>query len=144
MLLRAFEATIAPTASPNNRARIDFPWNLEMGHHASLGEYSWTYALARVSLGDYACVGQYVFLLTGTHDFDDPAFPLVTLPIEIGKGAWIAARATVLPGARIGDYAVIGAASVVSQSMPPHTVCAGHPCRPLRPRASSVSSVLSL
>jgi putative colanic acid biosynthesis acetyltransferase WcaF len=139
MLLRAFGARISPTASPNNRARIDLPWNLEMGAHASIGEYAWVYAIDRISIADYACVGQHVHLLAGTHDVDDPAFPLVTRPLRIGERAWIAARATVLPGAHIGAGAVIGAASVVTRPMPGDTVCAGNPCRPLRPRRTPES-----
>jgi len=133
-LLRLFGATVSPTASPNNHARIDHPWNLAMGHCASIGEHAWVYCLDRVVLEDYACVGQHVFLLTGTHDYDDPGFPLRTAPVRVGRGAWIATRATVLPGAHIGAYAVIGAGSVVCHPMPPRMVCAGNPCRPLKPR----------
>lgn len=133
-LLRVFGADIAPTASPDNKARIDFPWNLTMSNFASVGEHCWIYALDRIVLGEYACVGQHVHLLTATHDYNDPGFPLVTRALEIGCGAWVAERATVLPGCHIGDYTVIGAGAVVTRPMPAGMVCAGNPCVVLKPR----------
>ena len=134
LLLRAFGAKIASTVSLNNRARIDFPWNLTMSAFASLGEYSWIYALDCISIGEYACVGQHVHLLTGTHDYNDPSFPLVTRSLMVGHGAWIADRATVLPGCHVGDFTVIGAGAVVAREMPAGMVCAGNPCVVIKAR----------
>ena len=141
-LLRLFGARLSSTASIHPRARIDCPWNLVMGDCASLGEDSWVYSLDRIVLHDYACIGQRSMLLTGTHDFSDPTFPLVTRPIEVGYGVWIAAGVTVLPGITLGRLAVIGAGSVVTKDMPEATVCAGNPCRAIKPRvlAASLSS----
>jgi FkbH-like protein len=53
-------------------------------------------------------------------------------PIEIGEGAWLASRVTVLPGARIGAGAVITAGSVVSGEIPARVVAGGNPARVLR------------
>lgn len=54
-------------------------------------------------------------------------------PITICDGAFIGARAIILPGVTIGEGAVIGAGSVVSQDVPPGTVAAGVPARPIKP-----------
>ncbi len=48
-------------------------------------------------------------------------------PIEIVGGG-----ALVLPGVTIGDRAVVGAGSVVTHDVPPDTVVAGSPARPIR------------
>lgn len=53
-------------------------------------------------------------------------------PVEIGDDVWLAVRVTVLPGARIGDGAVITAGSVVSGSIPRRVVAGGIPARVLR------------
>jgi acetyltransferase-like isoleucine patch superfamily enzyme len=53
-------------------------------------------------------------------------------PVEIGDGVWLAARVTVLPGARIGAGAVIAAGSVVAGDIPPGKVAGGIPARILR------------
>lgn len=54
-------------------------------------------------------------------------------PVEIGEGAWLAARVTVLPGSRIGAGAVIAAGSVVAGDIPAGHVAGGIPARVLRP-----------
>ena len=118
LLLRCFGARLAPTAAIRNTARIDCPWNLEMGPHASVGEHAWVYTLDRIVIGEYACVGQYVKLITGSHDVHDPTFPLTTEPIVIGYGCWIAVGAIVLPGVKIGALTVVGAGSVVTRDLP--------------------------
>jgi acetyltransferase-like isoleucine patch superfamily enzyme len=52
--------------------------------------------------------------------------------ISIGEGAWIGARAIVLPGARIGPWAVVGAGAVVTCDVPPYSVVAGNPAGRVR------------
>lgn len=46
---------------------------------------------------------------------------------EIGKGASIGANATIICGNCIGEYALIGAGSVVTKDIPPYTVWYGNP-----------------
>ncbi len=133
-LLRSFGATLVSTASIHNKARIDCPWNLEMGQCASIGEDAWIYSLDKVVLRDFACVGQRSVLLTGTHNFSDPTFTLITKPILIGYGAWIAVGVTILPGVKIGALSVVGAGSVVTKDTPEQMVCAGNPCKPIKRR----------
>jgi putative colanic acid biosynthesis acetyltransferase WcaF len=60
--------------------------------------------------------------------------PLIWAPITVGAECWVAAGAFIAPGVDIGDGAVIGARSVVTKTMPAWMVCAGNPCRPLKPR----------
>ncbi len=133
-LLRLFGAQISPSASISNKACIDCPWNLEMADFASVGEYAWIYALDKIHIGRGTCVGQHVMLIAGTHDYCDPTFELITMPITIGQGAWLAVSTIVLPGITIGDYCVLGAGSVVTKDMPALMVCAGNPCAPIKRR----------
>lgn len=49
--------------------------------------------------------------------------------VVIGDDVFIGARAIVLKGVTIGNGSVVGAGSVVTQSIPPFTVAAGNPCR---------------
>jgi acetyltransferase-like isoleucine patch superfamily enzyme len=53
-------------------------------------------------------------------------------PINIGRNVWIGFDACVLPGVTIGEGAVVGAKSVVTQSVPPFTIVAGNPARIIR------------
>jgi putative colanic acid biosynthesis acetyltransferase WcaF len=133
-LLGMFGAKLAKNASIHQTARIDCPWNLEMGEFASIGEHAWVYSLDKIFIESYVCVGQRAVLLTGTHDFTLSSFPLVTKPIHLLYGSWIATGATILPGVTVEALCVIGAASVVTRSMPAQMVCAGNPCKPLKKR----------
>jgi putative colanic acid biosynthesis acetyltransferase WcaF len=90
--------------------------------------------MAEVSLGLRAVVSQGVHLCTGSHDHESANFQLFTRPIHIGADAWICAEAFLGPGVSIGEGAVIGARAVVTRDQPAWMVCAGNPCRPLKPR----------
>lgn len=64
--------------------------------------------------------------------------PLSEMPFKgdtvIGNDVWIGQNATVLPGVHIGDGAIIGANSVVGSDVPPYTIVAGNPAKPVRKR----------
>lgn len=134
LLLRLFGARLGRGCHVYPGARIWAPWNLEMEDHASLANGVICYSMARVHVGKRAVVSQRAHLCTGTHDHEDPLFQLQAFPITIGDHAWICAEAFVGPGVEIGEGAVVGACSVVTRSMPAWMVCAGNPCRPLKPR----------
>jgi putative colanic acid biosynthesis acetyltransferase WcaF len=133
-VLRLFGAKVGARASIQRSARIDLPWNLEIGPDSTIGENVWVHTLDKVRIGDHVTISQRVFLCTGTHDYTRPEFDLLRKPISIQRGVWIASDAFIGPGVTIGEDAVIGVRSVVLKDMPPGMVCVGHPCRPLKPR----------
>lgn len=53
-------------------------------------------------------------------------------PIHIGRNVWIGFDCIVMPGVTIGDGAIVGARSVVTQDVPPFTMVAGNPARKIR------------
>jgi putative colanic acid biosynthesis acetyltransferase WcaF len=133
--LRTFGARIDGTPFVHQRARIIIPSNLILHDRACLGDRANAYTLAEIEIGARATVAQEAYLDTGSHDFDQPALPLVAAKITIGEDAFIGARAFVLPGVTIGARSVVGAGSVVTRDVPPDVFAAGNPCRVLRPRA---------
>jgi acetyltransferase-like isoleucine patch superfamily enzyme len=54
------------------------------------------------------------------------------VPTVIEKGASLGSNATILCGVTVGEGAVVGAGSVVTKDVPPHTVVAGNPARKIR------------
>jgi carbonic anhydrase/acetyltransferase-like protein (isoleucine patch superfamily) len=60
------------------------------------------------------------------HDFDAER-PEVVAPVTIGDYAWVASDVTVLRGVTIGEHCVIGARSLVTRDVPPHSLAFGSP-----------------
>ena len=84
----------------------------------------------QVTIGNNVALGHGVMILTTTHNIGPRwrrAGPTKGGAVHIGDGAWIGARATILPGVTIGEGAVVAAGSVVNKSVPPNTVVAGVP-----------------
>jgi acetyltransferase-like isoleucine patch superfamily enzyme len=52
-------------------------------------------------------------------------------PITIESNVYIGTNAILLPGIRIGRDSVIGAGAVVNRDIPPRTIAAGVPARPI-------------
>lgn len=132
LVLRLFGANLRGTPFVHPRARIQQPWNLSMEHRACLGDQANAYSLGPIHLGEAATIAQEAYLCTGTHAFAEPNLPLRTAPIRVERGAFVGARAFVLPGVTIGEHAVVGACAVVTKDVAPHAVVAGNPARPLR------------
>lgn len=133
LILRGFGADVDRDAHVYPGARIWAPWNLVVARGGAIADGAEVYNPSPVRIGEWAVVSQGAYLCGASHDYESPEFPLISQPISIGAHAWIAARAIVHMGVTVGEGCVIGAGSVVTRDMPAWTVCAGVPCRPLRP-----------
>jgi putative colanic acid biosynthesis acetyltransferase WcaF len=133
-LLRLFGARLANTAKVYPGVEVWYPRNLAMGEHACLGPGAICYCMAPITLGRHALVSQRAHLCAGTHDIDDPEFPLRVAPIVIGAEAWVAAEAFVGPGSVVEEGAVLGARAALFGRLPAWTVAGGNPARVLRER----------
>ena len=54
------------------------------------------------------------------------------VPTLVKKGASIGSSATLLCGITVGEYAIVGAGSVVTKDVPPYSVVAGNPAKVLK------------
>jgi acetyltransferase-like isoleucine patch superfamily enzyme len=66
-----------------------------------------------------------------------PSADVPAKPIWIQDNVWIGFDACILPGVTIGEGAIVGARSVVTQDVPPYTVVAGNPARVVRQLVSA-------
>jgi putative colanic acid biosynthesis acetyltransferase WcaF len=134
LLLRAFGAHVDGVPFVAASVRVTMPWNLQLADRACLGPDVRVYNLAMITLRPRCTVAQEVYLCAGTHDLSRQNLPLVVGEITIGDDAFLGVRALVLPGIDIGPGAVVGAGAVVTRDLPPWMICAGNPCRPIKPR----------
>lgn len=129
VLLRLFGAKIDSTARVYGTAKIWAPWNLVMKANSILADDVDCYNVDRVTLEEGAIVSQYAFLCTASHDVHDPNFPLVTAPIMIKRGAWVAAKAVVGMGVAVGENAVVALGAVVVKDVAAGVIAGGNPAR---------------
>ncbi len=129
LVLRLFGAKIHGTPFVHQRARIQQPWNLTLHHRACLGDRANAYSLDQITLHEGATIAQEAYLCTGTHDFSQPHIPLQTAPIVVGAGAFVGARAFIMPGVSLGTRCVVGAMAVVTHDIAPGAVAFGNPAR---------------
>jgi acetyltransferase-like isoleucine patch superfamily enzyme len=54
--------------------------------------------------------------------------------ITIEDDVWIGGNVTILKNVIIGEGCIVGAASVITKSLPPYSICLGTPCRPIKSR----------
>ncbi|MER7115328.1 CatB-related O-acetyltransferase [Saccharomonospora azurea] len=128
-------------------------------HHATEFETRnvlYAYGPERLVIGKYCAIASGVtFLMAGA---EHPTMGVSTYPFTmfggqwaertldlvtgmpsrgdtvIGNDVWIGYRATVLPGVRIGDGAIIAAGAMVTADVPPYTIVGGNPAKPIRAR----------
>jgi putative colanic acid biosynthesis acetyltransferase WcaF len=133
-ILRLFGARVGSNVHVYPSVKIWAPWNLVLDDNAGIGDGANCYSMATIHIGKDAVISQGAHLCTGSHDYESPNFQLYATPIVIGARAWICAETFVCPGVTVGEGSVVGARSVVTKDLPPWMVCAGNPCKPLKPR----------
>ncbi len=88
----------------------------------------------QITLEDQATIGPGVMILTSTHELASAAHragPVTRAPVTIRRGAWLRARAIVLPGVTIGEGAIVEAGAVVNKDVAPHARVGGVPATQL-------------
>jgi putative colanic acid biosynthesis acetyltransferase WcaF len=133
-LLRMFGATVGKRCIIRRTVRVYYPWNLRMGEMCIIGDKVELYSLGTITIGDRAMVSQEAYLCAGTHDYADPALPLLTPPIIIGKEAWVCARAFIGPGVKIGEGAMVAACGVAVKDVEPWMIVGGNPAKVIKRR----------
>lgn len=91
-----------------------------------------------VTIRKNALLASDIFITTENHGMDIASGvsyqhqPLSGKPVEIGENCWIGERAVILPGVTIGQWSVVAACSVVTKPVPPYTIVAGNPAKPIK------------
>lgn len=107
---------------------------LVLHDYASISN-STLFASEHIEIGAYTCIGGGVKIYDTDFHSVIPEYRLngntnvKTAPVYIGEKCFIGGHSIILKGVTIGDEAVIGAGSVVTQNIPPREVWAGNPAK---------------
>ncbi|HEX7688374.1 MAG TPA: acyltransferase [Burkholderiaceae bacterium] len=133
-------ATTEMSALPPDASR------LRIGAGTAVNEYCNLRASGgEIRIGRKCLIAQMVTMVASNHGMD-PAVPMIDQPwsvaphsVIVGDDVWIGAGATLLPGARVGNGAVIAAGAVVRGLVPAGEIWGGVPARFLRRRLPAES-----
>jgi maltose O-acetyltransferase len=105
--------------------------NVTIGDHVTMSTNITINSDAPVRIESNVTIGPYVKLYTTSHDLGPGSrrcqTEVISRPITIEKGCWVAVGATVLPGVTIGHGSVVAAGSVVEKDVPPNSYVQGVP-----------------
>lgn len=97
--------------------------NVYIGFHTYLGD-------GQIIIEDEVVIGPFCVIAGGNHTRKDGSIRFggyEVKPVRIGRGTWLAAHCTVVPGTIIAEGNIIAAGAVVTRHTEPHCLYAGVP-----------------
>lgn len=129
--LRAFDSWKGERFSPK----------IKIGNNVCIQTDCHISSINEVTIGDNVLIASFVYIsdhMHGLSDYADIEHPPLQRNLSsrggvtIGSNVWIGERATILPGVTIGEYAIIGAGSVVTTDIQAYSVACGSPARVIK------------
>jgi acetyltransferase-like isoleucine patch superfamily enzyme len=100
------------------------------GEHCELGADCILDLHEQITLGHHVTLGPGTMLLTSSHELGPSshrAGNVTYAPVTVQNGAWVMARAIILPGVTIGEGAIVEVGAVVNKNVRAHTRVGGSP-----------------
>jgi maltose O-acetyltransferase len=120
------------------------PKLIEIGNNVFFSDGIIINTKVQVKIGNGVMFGPEVMIMGGDHNFSVVGKQMreikqggLNMPVTLEDDVWVGSRTIILKGVKISEGSVLGAGSLVTKSMPPYSVCAGNPCRPVKCRFSS-------
>ncbi|MBM7840467.1 acetyltransferase-like isoleucine patch superfamily enzyme [Alkalihalobacillus xiaoxiensis] len=125
-------ARVSPSLSFKNWLYRTF-LRMKVGDHTAFALMVMVDAMfpERITVGSNTIIGYNTTILA--HEYLIKEYRLGD--VNIGSHVMIGANCTILPGVTIGDYAIIGAGTVVHKNVAPGTFVAGNPMQLIRDRS---------
>ncbi len=116
---------------------------IELGRGCNIGAWCRIGSYGRTRIGEKALLAAWVYVVGAGHETSRTDIPILDQPYitrggaEVGDGAWIGAKVTVMDGTKVGAHAIVGAHALVTSDVPPWAIAVGIPARVtgLRPGA---------
>lgn len=111
---------------------------ITIGEYTAINRRCYLDGRAGIAIGNRVSISPEVYIMSLTHDAQDPRFPAKGKPVTIGDYVWIGARAMIMPGVTLGTGCVVGAGSVVTKDVPPYQIVAGVPAAKIGERVQNL------
>ncbi len=104
-----------------------------IGKRVKIFPYSFLNPTEAIFIDDDAGIGGANYIFThGSWQSKLDGFPISFGPVHIKKGVWFPWRVFVMPNVTVGEYATIGAGSILTKDVPDYSLAAGSPAKVLR------------
>ncbi len=118
----------------------DLGVGLTMGEHSSIGPHGYVGCSGRITIGKNVMLGPKCSLFAENHVFSDrdatiKSQGVARKGITIEDDCWIGSNCIILDGVTIGKGSVIGAGTLVTKDVPPHSVVLDKRTRTVKERA---------
>lgn len=118
---------------------LTYGGSIEIGDNCSINPFSILYGHGGLKIGNCVRIAAHTIIIPANHIYSDIKIPIylqgeTTEGITIEDDVWIGAGCRILDGVRIGKGSVIGAGSVVTESIPEYSVAVGIPARIIQKR----------
>lgn len=134
LILRYFKS-VGKNVSIHPGVKIRGIHNLLVGNNVVFGADTFLNANGGIEIEDDAGFGPGTKIWSVNHIYEDISIPIIEQgfkdkKVRIGKGTWIGANCTILPGAELSGGVVVSAGSVVGgKKVKPFAILAGNPAR---------------
>ncbi len=126
-------------ASADQKVRFSV-WSPEAGKgRIQIGDYVLICPGVRIGASEHIEIGDNCMIARGVYITDCDWHGIYnriatgkTAPVHIGENVWIGDGAVICKGVTIGENSIVGTGAVVVNAIPPDTIAAGNPARPVR------------
>ena len=126
------------TTSIRRNVDLRSPYRISIGRYCNINKKCVLDGRGPLTIGNYVDIAQEVNIWTSQHDYNDDYHKLDNAGVTIDDYAWVAARATIIPGVNIGRGAVVGTCSLVTKDVAPMDVVGGVPAKHISTRTSQL------
>jgi maltose O-acetyltransferase len=96
----------------------------------------------KLTIKNNVSITAQTYIFCSTHIKDSSTFACEFKDVTLEDRVWIGARAMILPGVRVGEGAILGAASTATKNIPAYSVYAGSPAKAISTRNKKLSYIL--
>ena len=133
-ILRRMGGVISSNVSMFASVDIRKPRGIIIEEGCSIGPHVLLDGRSGLKIRRNATIAYGALIWTVHHDKDAIDFKTVGERVEIGEYAWVCSRSIILPGVRVGNYAVVASGAVVTKDVDDYAIVAGIPAKKIGER----------
>jgi maltose O-acetyltransferase len=134
LLIRPFLRSCGRNLRINIGAHIYNPGGLTVGDHVYIGFHTYL-GSGEITLDDEVVLGPFCSIAAANHRQKNGSVRFGGYeykPVRIGRGTWLGAHCSVMPGVTVAEGDILAAGAVVVQDTEAHAVYAGVPAKQIK------------